>query len=88
MALVICRHCSKGIELFCYNTEGNRNSVVSQVPCRIDVTRLEQCAYIKIAVLRGRNARECHNELMEAVENNALHSLKNPLPGDQALYSI
>jgi hypothetical protein len=38
----------------------------------MDVTRLEQRAYIKIAVLRGRNARECHSELVEAVGNNAL----------------
>ena len=36
------------------------------------VTRLEQRAYIKITVLRGRNARECHSELVEAVGNNAL----------------
>ena len=33
----------------------------------MDVTRLDQRAYIKIAVLRGRNARECHSELVEAV---------------------
>ena len=36
------------------------------------VTRLEQRAYIKIAVLRGRIAIECHSELVEAVGNNAL----------------
>ncbi|GFX36003.1 HTH_48 domain-containing protein [Trichonephila clavipes] len=29
-------------------------------------------AYIKIAVLRGRNAMECHSELVEALGNNAL----------------
>ena len=33
----------------------------------MDVTRLEQRAYIKIAVLRGRNARGCHIEVVEAV---------------------
>jgi hypothetical protein len=38
----------------------------------MDVTRLEKRAYFKIAVLRGRNAREFHSELVEAVENNAL----------------
>ena len=31
------------------------------------VTRLEQCAYIKIAVLRGRNAREWQGDLVEAM---------------------
>ncbi|GFR05060.1 HTH_48 domain-containing protein [Trichonephila clavata] len=35
------------------------------------VTRVEQRAYIKIAVLRGRNEMECHSEFMEALENNA-----------------
>ena len=44
--------------LYCYNTEDDRNSVVSQTPCRIFVTLLEQRIYVKIAVLRGRNARE------------------------------
>ena len=29
----------EGSELYFYNTEGNRNSVVSQVSCRMDVTR-------------------------------------------------
>ena len=37
----------------------------------MDVTLLEQHDYIKIAVLQGRNARECHSELVEAVGNNA-----------------
>ena len=37
-------------DLYCYNTEGNRNSVVCQASCRM----VEQRAYIKIAVLRGR----------------------------------
>ncbi|GFU73869.1 hypothetical protein TNCV_554971 [Trichonephila clavipes] len=36
----------------------------------MEVTRVEQPAYIKIAVLRGRNAMECHREL-EALEINA-----------------
>ena len=34
----------EGSELYCCNTEGNRNSVVGQALCRIDVTRLEQRA--------------------------------------------
>ncbi|GFX98012.1 HTH_48 domain-containing protein [Trichonephila clavipes] len=38
----------------------------------MEVTRVEQCPYIKIAVLRGRNAMECHSELVEALRNNAL----------------
>ena len=32
----------EGSELYCYNTENDRNSVVSQASCRMDVTRLEQ----------------------------------------------
>ena len=31
----------EGSELYCYNIESDRNSVVSQASCRIDVTRLE-----------------------------------------------
>ena len=49
----------EGSELYCYTTEGDRNSVVSQGSCRMDVIRQEQRAYIKIAVLQGRNPREC-----------------------------
>ena len=37
-------------ELYCYDSIG-RISVVSQASCRMDVTRLEQCAYTKLAVL-------------------------------------
>ena len=62
----------EGSELHCYNTEGDRNSVVSQASCRMDVTRLEQRACIKIAMPRGRYVRECHSEIVEAVVNNAL----------------
>ncbi|GFX84966.1 uncharacterized protein TNCV_4997961 [Trichonephila clavipes] len=36
------------------------------------VTRVEQRTYIKIAVLRGINAMECHSELVEPLGNNAL----------------
>ena len=32
----------EGSELYCYNTEGDRNSVVSQALCRMDVTRIER----------------------------------------------
>ncbi|PRD27409.1 UNVERIFIED_CONTAM: hypothetical protein NCL1_35429 [Trichonephila clavipes] len=38
----------------------------------MEVTRVEQRAYIKIAVLRGRNAMECNSELVEDLENKAL----------------
>ena len=52
-------------QFYCYSIEGDRNSVVSQVSCRMDVIRLEQHhAYIKIVVMRERNARECHSELV------------------------
>ncbi|KAJ8879411.1 hypothetical protein PR048_020019 [Dryococelus australis] len=39
---------------------------------QVDATRVEQRSYIKIAVLCGRTARECHRELVEAVGNYAL----------------
>ena len=54
----------EGSELHCYNTEGDRNSVVSQASFRMDVIRLEQRVYIKIAVLRRSKAREWHSELV------------------------
>ncbi|GFX95469.1 uncharacterized protein TNCV_4824851 [Trichonephila clavipes] len=38
----------------------------------MEVTRVEQRAYIKIAVLRERNALECHSELVKTLGNNAL----------------
>ncbi|GFR23340.1 HTH_48 domain-containing protein [Trichonephila clavata] len=38
----------------------------------MEVTHVEQYAYIKIAILRGKNAMECHSELVEALGNNAL----------------
>ncbi|GFU95011.1 HTH_48 domain-containing protein [Trichonephila clavipes] len=38
----------------------------------MEVTRVEQRAYIKIAVLRRRNAMECHCELVEALRSNAI----------------
>ncbi|GFX81070.1 HTH_48 domain-containing protein [Trichonephila clavipes] len=38
----------------------------------MEVTRVEQRAYIKIAVVRERNATECRSELGEALRNNAL----------------
>ena len=38
----------------------------------MEVTRQEQRSYVKIAVLRGRNAEECHSELTEALGNRAL----------------
>ncbi|GFX23877.1 uncharacterized protein TNCV_1789081 [Trichonephila clavipes] len=38
----------------------------------MEVTRGDQRACIKIAVLRERNAMECLSELMESLGNNAL----------------
>ncbi|GFU94975.1 HTH_48 domain-containing protein [Trichonephila clavipes] len=38
----------------------------------MEVTRVEQRTYIKIAVLRGINMLKCHNELVEVLGNNAL----------------
>ncbi|GFV04393.1 hypothetical protein TNCV_920141 [Trichonephila clavipes] len=41
--------------------------------CRVmEVTRIEQRSYIKIAVLRGKTVIEYHSELVEALGNNAL----------------
>ncbi|PRD25964.1 UNVERIFIED_CONTAM: hypothetical protein NCL1_39412 [Trichonephila clavipes] len=47
-------------------------SVRWRVSCEMEVARVEQRAYIKIAVLRERNAIECHSELVEALGNNVL----------------
>ncbi|GFX81522.1 HTH_48 domain-containing protein [Trichonephila clavipes] len=47
-------------------------SVSWQVSCEMKVTRVEQHADIKIAVLRGRKAMECHSELVKALGNNTL----------------
>ncbi|GFS59526.1 hypothetical protein TNCV_3726201 [Trichonephila clavipes] len=38
----------------------------------MEVIRVEQRSYIKIAVLRGKNAMEYHSELVEALGTNAL----------------
>ncbi|GFV74152.1 uncharacterized protein TNCV_4510581 [Trichonephila clavipes] len=38
----------------------------------MEVTRAEQHAYIKIAVLREKNGMECHSELVETLGNNVL----------------
>ena len=71
MVLVVLDTALEESELYYYNTEGDRNLVVSQASYRMDVTWLEQRAYIKITILWGRNARECYNELVEAMGNNA-----------------
>ena len=42
----------EGSELYCYNTEGDRNTVISQASCRIYyVTGLAQCAYFEREML-------------------------------------
>ena len=38
----------------------------------MEVIRKEQRSYVKIAVLQGRNAKECRSELTEALGNRAL----------------
>ena len=38
----------------------------------MEVTRQEQRSHVKIAVLWGINAKECHSELTEALGNRAL----------------
>ena len=47
-------------------------SVRLQPLSEMEVTRHEQRSYVKIAVLRGRNAEGCHSELKEALGNLAL----------------
>ncbi|GFT75369.1 uncharacterized protein TNCV_968041 [Trichonephila clavipes] len=60
-------------------------SVNWYVSCEIEVTRVDQCAYIKTAVLRGRNVMECHSELVEDLLHNALQYRTverwEPIPG-------
>ena len=68
----MCPSGVEGSELYCFKTEGDRNSVITEVSCRMDVTRLEQRTYIRIAILQGRNARKRHSELVETVGNNDL----------------
>ena len=63
--------------IFCHCMETNVKSVVSQPACRMDMTQLEHHLYIKVTVLHGRNARECHTELVESVGNKA-HSYQTP----------
>ena len=38
----------------------------------MEVTRQEERSYVKIAVWRGINTKECHSELIEALGNRAL----------------
>ena len=38
----------------------------------MEVTRQEQRSYVKIAAMRGKNVKECHSELTEALGNRAL----------------
>ncbi|GFQ69513.1 HTH_48 domain-containing protein [Trichonephila clavata] len=38
----------------------------------MEITRVEQSSYVKIAILRGRNEMECHSEFVKALGNNAL----------------
>ena len=38
----------------------------------MELTRQEQRSYVKIAMLRGINAKECHSELTDALGNRAL----------------
>ena len=49
-----------------------RKSVGLLLMSSMEVSRLEQRAYVKIAVLRGQNARECHAQLLQAVGDRAL----------------
>ena len=37
----------------------------------VEISRVEEHAYIKIAIFRERSAMECHSELVEDVRNSA-----------------
>ena len=53
--------------------KGEREESVRLQPLsEMEVTRQEQRSYVKLAFLRGRNAKECHSELTEALGNRAL----------------
>ena len=57
------------------DTEGEErrfSSLRLQPLSEMKVTRQEQRSYVKIAVLRDRNSKECHSELTEALGNRAL----------------
>ena len=53
MVLVVLDTALEESELYYYNTEGDRNLVVSQASYRMDVTRLEKSAYSGLWTLRG-----------------------------------
>ncbi len=54
------------------STERNVKSVVQLPLCEMNVTCFEQCSFCKTAGLHGRNARECHRELVEVLRNNVV----------------
>ena len=54
MALVVRRDSSIGSELYCYNTEVDRNSVVSQVSWRMDViNETSKFTHDEVGVIRS-----------------------------------
>ena len=56
----------EGSELECYNTEGDRNSVVSQASCRMDVTFLE-LEMSKFAVFRWQRTMDSLGDNFEGL---------------------
>jgi hypothetical protein len=59
----------EGSELYFYNTEGDRILIVSQTSCRMDVTRLEWHAYIKIA------SPPCDSSLRKDIVPHGFHKV-------------
>ena len=55
-----------------WKRKGCRNVNWFQPLSSMDVSRLEQRLYVKIAVLRDQNAREYQAQLLEAVGDDAL----------------
>ncbi|KAJ4446310.1 hypothetical protein ANN_13005 [Periplaneta americana] len=53
--------------------------ILTEAEKQIEVNKVEQRSYVKISIVRGRNARQCHSELLAALGDSALkHSPYSP----------
>ena len=59
----------EGSELYCHNTESDRNSVLSQASCIINMTRLEQRGSLK----RGGSPRD--SSVRKGIVPHGFHKL-------------
>ena len=60
---------AEGSEIYCYNTDGIRNLIVSQASCRMDVTRLE----LRASVKRGGSLRD--SSVRKSIVPQGFHKL-------------